>query len=87
MFSGEFHTKNFCLPGKRLCNDGLSTEEPGLQGSVFSGGALAVVLIADNDPADTWSHMEYIIRNLPQMIKITVALEGTQVMLTKTLEP
>ena len=40
------------LPGKRLDNDGSAAKEPGLQGCVLPGGALAVVLVSEHDPVD-----------------------------------
>lgn len=38
--------------GKRLDNDGDTTQMAGLQGSVLTGRALTIVLVTDNHPLD-----------------------------------
>lgn len=41
--------------GKALDNDGSSSQVPGLQGSVFSAGALTVVVISNHNPGKSIS--------------------------------
>ena len=44
------------LPGEWLGDDGLSPEEPGLEGRVLPGAALAVVLVTHNHPLDAFKY-------------------------------
>lgn len=39
-------------PGEGLDDDGAAAQVAGLERGVLAGGALAVVLVADDDPAD-----------------------------------
>ena len=41
-------------PSEGAADDGSATKETRLQSSMFSGGALAVVLVADDDPRDVF---------------------------------